>query len=126
MSKFRSRGNLAMELALVAVFRANGIAGWLRHGPVFGRPDFIFPKMRLAVFVDGCFWHGCPKHSKIPAQNRSFWQNKLEANRRRDKLVRRELGRRGWRVMRVWEQELSQRNQVRLLLRLQRAMEIRM
>jgi len=118
MSKIRSRGNRGTELALIAIFRANGIAGWRRHRAVFGRPDFVFPEIRLAVFVDGCFWHACPKHSNLPVQNRAFWRPKLERNRRRDRLVRQTLESRGWRVLRIWEHELPRRNQRRLLARL--------
>ena len=68
---------------LAKLLRANRITGWRRHQPVFGRPDFVFRKARLAVFVDGCFWHGCPKHATIPVQNRAFWRKKLLANQTR-------------------------------------------
>lgn len=67
------------------------------------RPDFLFPKARLAVFVDGCFWHGCPKHATKPKNNRAFWVRKLAGNKVRDKLVNRTLRRAGWRVVRIWE-----------------------
>ena len=120
MSKIRSRGNRGTELALVIFFRNHGIIGWRRHRAVFGRPDFVFPKLKLAVFVDGCFWHACPKHISLPVGNRAFWKAKLEANRRRDRLVTRELRSRGWRVLRIWEHELSRRNEGRLLARLRR------
>jgi DNA mismatch endonuclease (patch repair protein) len=59
MSRIRSHGNKNTELALVRILRAQGITGWRRHQPVFGKTDFIFPRLRLAVFVDGCFWRGC-------------------------------------------------------------------
>ncbi len=120
MSRIRGRGNKATELALVQVFRDHGITGWRRHQPVFGRPDFVFPALRLAVFVDGCFWHGCPRHSKVPGANRSFWKRKFEANRTRDDLVNLTLRNRGWRVTRIWEHELTKGNQTRLVARLRR------
>ena len=120
ISKIRSRGNRGTELAMILLFRRNGITGWRRHRPMFGRPDFVFPSIKLAVFVDGCFWHACPKHSNVPVQNRAFWQAKLEANRRRDRLVRRTLESRGWRVLRIWEHELSVRNQRRLVSHVRR------
>lgn len=66
MSRIRSHGNKATELRLVGIFGAHKLTGWRRHQPVFGKPDFIFPKLRVAVFVDGCFWHSCPKHSTKP------------------------------------------------------------
>ena len=72
-----------------------------------GRPDFVFPRQRLAVFVDGCFWHGCPKHSNMPANNRAFWMKKLTGNQTRDRLVTRTLRKNGWRVLRIWEHELK-------------------
>lgn len=120
MSKIRGRGNLGTEGAMVKFFRRHRITGWRRHQPVFGRPDFVFPKLKLAIFVDGCFWHACPSHCNIPVQNRKFWKAKLDTNRRRDRLVRRTLESRGWRVLRIWEHELSRPNEKRLLLRIRR------
>jgi DNA mismatch endonuclease (patch repair protein) len=74
--------------------------------PFTVRPDFVFPKSRTAVFVDGCFWHGCPKHATKPANNRAFWRRKLAGNKTRDRVVNRALRRAGWRVLRIWEHEL--------------------
>ena len=76
--------------------------------PVFGRLDFVFQKGRVAVFVDGCFWHGCPKHSKLPVNNRAFWRKKMAANKARDRRVNRTLRQANWRVVRIWEHELGQ------------------
>ena len=106
MSRIRGRGNKQTELALALLLRAGGIKGWRRHQDVFGRPDFIFRSERLAVFVDGCFWHGCPKHSNTPVNNRAFWVKKLTANKVRDRLVTRTLRAQGWRVLRIWEHDL--------------------
>lgn len=131
MARIRSRGNQATELVLVRVFRAQGITGWRRHVPIrnsqFGirnfkvRPDFVFPKLRLAVFVDGCFWHGCPKHATQPKGNAAFWRKKFAANRTRDRLVTRALRRAGWRVLRIWEHELARKREATLVKRLARA-----
>ena len=131
MARIRSRGNQATELALVRVFRALRITGWQRHVPIrnsqFGirnfrvRPDFVFPKLRLAVFVDGCFWHGCPKHATQPKGNAAFWRKKFAANRTRDRLVTRTLRRAGWRVLRIWEHELARKREATLVKRLARA-----
>jgi DNA mismatch endonuclease (patch repair protein) len=82
--------------------------------------DFVFPKLKLAVFVDGCFWHGCPKHATKPKNNRAFWRRKLSANVARDRLVIRTLRGTGWRVLRVWEHELARKNQLRLVRRIRR------
>lgn len=150
MSRIRSRGNKDTELALARLFRAEGITGWRRHLEVRGqrvegrgkaqntsprpspqrgeggtfrvRPDFVFPKLRLAVFVDGCFWHACPLHTTRPKGNAAFWRRKLAANQARDRRVNRELKRAGWRVLRLWEHELAIKNRSRLLRRLHRAL----
>jgi len=106
MSRIKSRGNRATELALMALLRNNHITGWRRHLPIVGRPDFVFRKMHLAVFVDGCFWHCCKRCGNIPANNREFWKAKLEGNRRRDRTVNRTLKKVGWKVLRIWEHEL--------------------
>ena len=118
MSRIRGHGNKATELALLRLFHAHRITGWRRRQPVFGKPDFVFPKLKLAVFVDGCFWHGCPRHATEPKGNAAFWQKKFAANKARDRLVTRTLRRTGWRVLRVWEHELSRKNESRLLRRL--------
>ena len=106
MSRIRSRGNKKTELALATTFRRRGITGWRRNQPLFGRPDFTFQRHRIVVFVDGCFWHACRKHSKVPDNNREFWEKKLSANRQRDRLVTTTLRKQGWKVVRLWEHEL--------------------
>ncbi len=106
MSRIRSKGNRQTELRLIAIFREWGITGWRRNRPVYGKPDFVFPAERVAVFVDGCFWHGCPQHYNVPANNAAFWQKKLIGNRKRDRLVRRTLELAGWKVIRLWEHSL--------------------
>ncbi len=121
MSHVRGRGNKATELAMVALLRSHHITDWRRHASVFGNPDFVFPRHRLAVFVDGCFWHGCPVHATRPASNRAFWRRKLARNKARDRLVTRTLKRNGWLVLRVWQHELSRQNEQRLVGRIQRA-----
>lgn len=120
MSRIRSRGNKDTELALIKFFRQNQIAGWRRQQKVFGKPDFVFPKLRLAVFVDGCFWHGCPRHGTQPKGNAAFWRQKITRNQSRDRLVNRTLRRSGWRVLRVWEHELARKRAAFLLRRLRR------
>lgn len=86
------------------------------------RPDFVFRKVRTVIFVDGCFWHGCPKHATKPKNNRVFWQRKLAANRRRDQLVNRTLRKAGWRVLRIWECELTRLRVARTVKRMLRAL----
>jgi DNA mismatch endonuclease (patch repair protein) len=69
------------------------------------RPDIVFTRARLAVFVDGCFWHGCPDHASSPKANQAFWAEKLRRNRARDLADRTALEAAGWKVLRVWEHE---------------------
>ena len=107
MAKVRSKGNAATEKKLIALFKANGIKGWRRNYPLFGKPDFTFPKKKVAVFVDGEFWHGHPTRGQIPETNRVFWQSKIERNIERDKLVNRTLNEKGWFVVRIWQHELK-------------------
>jgi DNA mismatch endonuclease (patch repair protein) len=111
MSRIRGRGNKDTELALITLLRRHHITGWRRNQKVFGKPDFLFRRNRLALFVDGCFWHGCLKHCKIPADNRGFWKKKFAANKARDRRVNRELRKLGWRVVRIWEHDLAKRGE---------------
>ncbi len=106
MARIRGSGNKATELRLMAIFKEHGITGWRRKAAVFGKPDFVFSKLKLAVFVDGCFWHGCPIHATQPKTNAKFWREKIARNQARDALVTRTLRRAGWRVLRIWEHEL--------------------
>jgi DNA mismatch endonuclease, patch repair protein len=122
MSRVRGHGNKDTEVALAKLFRRNKITGWRRHQKIFGKPDFIFLKLKLAVFVDGCFWHGCPKHGTQPKGNAAFWRRKFSRNKKRDLLVTRTLRRTGWRVLRIWEHELAKKNEARLLRRIQRVL----
>ncbi len=112
MAAVRSRGNKDTELKLASILRANRITGWRRHRPVPGKPDFIFPKQRLAVFVDGCFWHGCRWHCRMPQNNHSYWQNKISRNADRDRATTRLLRCSGWQVIRLWEHSLKDVNSV--------------
>lgn len=106
MSRIRSRRNRDTELLFASLLRKNGIWGWRRHPKIVGRPDFLFRKQRVAVFIDGCFWHCCRKCGNMPANNREFWEKKLGQNRIRDRFVTKTLKSKGWRVLRIWEHEL--------------------
>ncbi len=137
MSRIRSRGNAATELRLVALMREHGITGWRRHLALTARralprgaaalvvrvrPDFVFRSQRVAVFVDGCYWHGCPLHYRRPKGNRKFWDAKILRNQTRDRLVTRELRRAGWTVLRLWECALARKRAGRTMGRLRRAL----
>ena len=108
MAAVRGRGNKTTELRLrMALVRA-GIRDWRVHEKgILGSPDFYFPKRKLAVFVDGCFWHGCPTCGHVPRKHGAFWKAKIERNRERDRDVRRRLKRSGHHVIRFWEHELA-------------------
>ena len=124
MALIRSSGNRATELRMIALFRAHGITGWRRNARVFGKPDFVFRRQRVAVFVDGCFWHGCPrpKHAPLPKNRAEWWAAKLRRNRIRDLEVTRTLRKAGWRVLRVWECALSRQGSERTMARIIRAL----
>ena len=107
MAAIRSTGNKDTELKLAKIFRDHGITGWRRHQKVFGKPDFVFRKARLAIFVDGCFWHGCPRHGHKPSTNRFYWLPKLRNNLKRDDKVNEVLRKAGWKIMRIWGHELE-------------------
>lgn len=109
MSRVRGTGNRTTELRLIQVFRANCITGWRRGSNLHGKPDFAFPKLKIAVFVDGCFWHGCPKHGTKPKTNASYWREKITRNKARDRKVNRWHRANGWTVLRIWEHELSKK-----------------
>ncbi len=112
MAAIRSRGNQATELKFAAILRAAGITGWRRHQPLPGRPDFAFPRERVAVFVDGCFWHGCRRHCRMPKSRGAYWIPKIDRNKARDRTVCRLLRKQGWRVLRIWEHSLRAPNRV--------------
>jgi DNA mismatch endonuclease, patch repair protein len=121
MSRIRSRGNRATELRLAVLMRREKIRGWRRSARLVGKPDFVFRHNRVAVFVDGCFWHCCPRCSNMPKSNARFWKEKLAGNQRRDRAVNRELNCMGWRVVRIWEHDLEEAPS-RILRRLRSAL----
>ncbi len=132
MSRIRGKGNLSTEMRLARLFREWGVTGWRRHlklrvegrepsgsqrstrsrSQPFVKPDFVFPKERLAVFVDGCFWHGCPRCYQKPKQNAKFWREKIGGNQARDRRASRELRALGWSVCRIWECRLKKSPEV--------------
>lgn len=74
---------------------------------VFGKPDFAHKQTKVAIFLDSCFWHGCPKHLRMPHSNLEYWQKKIERNEKRDELVTSTLSSNGWKVLRIWEHSLT-------------------
>jgi DNA mismatch endonuclease (patch repair protein) len=107
MSRIRGR-NTRPELALRRALFVAGARGYRVHANLPGRPDVVFTRVRLAVFVDGCFWHGCKKCGiPTPRTNRSYWGPKLERNRARDRRTNRKLRVSGWSVLRFWEHQVA-------------------
>jgi DNA mismatch endonuclease (patch repair protein) len=123
MAAIKSVRNKGTELKLVSIFRTNAISGWRRNQKIIGKPDFIFRRERLAVFVDGCFWHGCKKHSRLPKSNLAYWQKKLGRNIERDRRNIRLLRKSGWQVMRIWEHSLQQK--IRVAQRIKAALTVK-
>jgi DNA mismatch endonuclease (patch repair protein) len=117
MSAIRSKYNKTTEYALIKIFRQARITGWRRHPKtIYGKPDFIFKLPKIAVFVDGCFWHGCKRIKKLPKHNGKFWRAKIQGNIKRDKVVNRELRGEGWKVVRIWEHDLKDSLKITKLL----------
>jgi len=74
---------------------------------IFGKPDIVFRRKRVLIFIDSCFWHGCPKHCRIPSARKIYWLNKINRNKNRDKKVNRALKKDKWKVIRFWEHTLK-------------------
>ena len=119
MSKVRSKGNKSTELRLIKLFNEHQIIGWRRNYLVQGKPDFVFMKQRVAVFIDGCFWHGHDCRNTRPSDNAEYWQTKRERNMKRDLKVTELFEKRGWRVLRIWECELKKSNEAATIERIQ-------
>lgn len=115
MSKVHSKGNKSTELKLIRYFKENDIRGWRRSYKVKGHPDFVFLDKRIAIFVDGCFWHGHDCRNTRPADNQEYWKKKRERNILHDKEITERFEARGWTVIRIWECELKKKNQHLLL-----------
>lgn len=116
MSKVKSKGNISTEIALIKIFKEKKIKGWRRGSLLPGKPDFILPKFKIAIFADGCFWHGHSCKKKSPKSNAAFWENKIAQNRKRDRSVNKSLIKLGWKVVRIWECKIKEKKIPKLLL----------
>lgn len=118
MRQIRSKGNKSTEMRLIDIFKDNHIIGWRRNYPVKGHPDFAFPKEKVAVFVDGCFWHGHDCRNTRPKENEEYWQRKRERNIQHDKEISELFEKREWSVLRIWECELKNKNLLETLYKI--------
>lgn len=109
MRAVKSKNTKSTELKLIQYFRENHITGWRHSYQVKGHPDFVFLEKRIAIFVDGCFWHGHDCRNTRPADNAGYWAKKRERNIERDKEITDRFEKRGWTVIRIWECELTKK-----------------
>jgi len=105
MSRIRSKDTIP-EMVIRKSLYSQGIRGYRTNFKLLGKPDIVFVKRRIAIFIDGCFWHKCPICFKEPETRKEFWNNKINKNVERDRIVEKELTSQGWKVMRFWEHDV--------------------
>lgn len=115
MSHIRSKNNKSTELKLMKIFKEYGITSWRRNYNVKGHPDFVFLQKKIAIFVDGCFWHGHNCRNTRPKENQAFWERKIKYNKQNDNKTNKIFKNRGWTIIRIWECELKKQNEKKLL-----------
>lgn len=108
MQSVKGKGT-KLEMRLFAMLARMGLKGWKKNVEnITGKPDVAFIDLRVAVFIDGCFWHGCPScRRKLPKTNREYWSRKIKRNVALAKSHNRRLRQDGWTVIRVWEHEIA-------------------
>ncbi len=116
MKAVKSKGNKSTEIKLIEIFKSHKTTGWRRNSNLVGHPDFIFPKNRIAVFADGCFWHGHNCRNLKPSENAEYWKKKIKQNRNRDKGITKDLTQKGWKVVRIWECEIKKGKVQKLII----------
>ena len=122
MQAVKSKGTKP-ERQLFAMLAGMGLRGWRKHADeIIGKPDVVFDEKKIAVFVDGCFWHGCPhcKRPLKPKSNQAYWERKIRRNIERADKYNQQLRQEGWIVVRIWEHEIKEpayREQIRQRIR---------
>jgi DNA mismatch endonuclease (patch repair protein) len=111
MQSIRGKGNKTTEIKPLSIFKEHKVTGWRCHQPLPSKSNFAFLKQKV-VFVDGCFWHGCPGCYKEPNKFKTFWKNKVEGNQKGNRRVTRQLHEKGWKVCRIRECRLKKPEQV--------------
>ena len=111
MKGVKSKGNKTTEKRFRASLVSKRVKGWrMNDKGVFGTPDFAFEEKKIAIFLDGCFWHGCPKCYRRPKSSQKYWDAKVKRNIKHDNEVNRKLRKSGWAVVRIWEHVLKKSN----------------
>ncbi len=118
MKSVKSKNTKSTEIRLQTFFQKNNITGWRKNYPVKGHPDFVFLKKKIAIFVDGCFWHGHDCRNTRPSDNAEYWRAKRERNQKHDEEINQLFVKRSWTVLRIWECELKKKNEEKLLKKL--------
>ncbi|MDO9302174.1 MAG: very short patch repair endonuclease [Anaerolineales bacterium] len=107
MSSVKSVGT-SLENYFCSALEKGEILGFKRnYKDIFGHPDFVFEKEKIVIFIDSCFWHGCSSHLRMPSSRQDYWIAKISHNRKRDKVVTKELRKEGWKVIRIWEHSIK-------------------
>lgn len=108
-----------LEKRLFALLSRMGISGWKKNvESITGKPDAAFPSRKIAIFVDGCFWHGCPHcRRKLPGTNRDYWKRKIKRNIELAEYYNERLRRDGWTVIRIWEHDMADTNAITIQLK---------
>ena len=123
MKAVKSRNTKTTELKMIEIFKELQIIGWRRTYPLIGKPDFVFPKKRIVVFVDGCFWHGHDCRNVTPSDNADFWNAKRAYNKQHDTVVTETLQNKNWTVIRIWECELKKKKRDKLMEKIDKLLE---
>jgi DNA mismatch endonuclease (patch repair protein) len=114
MKNVKSKGNKSTELKFLKLMKSNKLAGWRRNSNIYGKPDFIFNDSKIAIFLDGCFWHGHNCRILKPSSNTFYWNKKITKNKKHDKKVTGYLHLLGWKVIRIWECRISEQTVVKI------------
>lgn len=121
MAAVKGKHNRSTEIQFRMALVRDGVTGWVTHANLQGKPDIYFPKARVAIFLDGCFWHGCARCGHIPKTNPLFWATKISRNKNRDRRNSQLVKKAGIRVIRIWEHSLNDPPQLQRILRRIRA-----
>lgn len=107
MSRIRGK-DTSPEIKIRKLLFSKGIRGYRVNYKLTGKPDIVFPGKKVAVFIDGCFWHKCPIHFQEPDTRKEFWLDKINRNVERDQIVNLKLKEAGWRILRIWEHQVRE------------------